>query len=58
MTKDNRPYYYLHTNGETIRKPAPVVDAAGGPHVYFDSPFVVRWWRLDLPKLSEVLRDA
>jgi len=40
-------YYYEHTDGSTISKPDIVVDMAGGPDDYFDSPFVVRWWYYD-----------
>ena len=38
------PYFYEHTNGEIIKKPDIVVDMDGGPDIYFDSPFVKRWW--------------
>jgi hypothetical protein len=38
------PYFYEHTNGEIIKKPQIVVQMAGGPHEYFNSPFVKRWW--------------
>lgn len=38
-------YLYQHTDGTIHRKPALVVDSGGGPHEYFDSPFVRRWWR-------------
>lgn len=37
-------YWYEHTNGTRIWKPAAVVDF-GGAEAYFDSPFVKRWWR-------------
>ena len=37
-------YYYKHTNGEVIAKPDIVVDMGGGPHMYFNSPFVENWW--------------
>lgn len=37
-------YYYEHVDGETIPKPDIVVDMAGGPLEYFNSPFVARWW--------------
>lgn len=37
-------YYYEHENGTIINKVDGVVDAAGGPDTYFDSPFVKRWW--------------
>jgi hypothetical protein len=36
-------YYYLHTNGDLIRKPFGI----GSPLEYFDSPFVKKWWRVD-----------
>lgn len=38
-------YYYLHTNGDLIHKPASVVDSDPD---YFDSDFVRRWWKVDL----------
>lgn len=38
-----RTYYYLHSNGELIRKPAIVVESAGVID-YFNSPFVRKWW--------------
>lgn len=43
----NKPdYFYEHTNGQIIRKPAAVVDGnGGGPLEYFDSPAVKRWWQ-------------
>jgi len=43
-------YIYEHTNGEIIYKPDIVVDMAGGPITYFDSPFVKRWWRKEEEK--------
>ena len=36
-------YYYLHTNGQIIWKAAMVVDC---DPCYFDSPFVVKYWRV------------
>ena len=39
-----RHFYYLHTNGDLIHKPAIVVDS--DPQ-YFDSPFVRRVWTVD-----------
>lgn len=38
-------YYYLHTNGDLIHKPASAVDS--DPN-YFDSDFVRRFWKVDL----------
>jgi hypothetical protein len=38
-------YYYLHTNGDLIGKNPIVVDS--DPE-YFNSPFVSRFWRIDL----------
>jgi hypothetical protein len=38
------PYFYEHTNGTIIEKPDIVVDRGGGPYVYFEGPFVVKWW--------------
>lgn len=40
-------YYYIHQNGELIRKVGHVVDSGGGPFEYFDSPFVTRWFKGD-----------
>ena len=37
-------YYYRHINGTVIQKPDFVVDSAGGPEIYFEGPFVERWW--------------
>ena len=37
-------YYYEHENGSVIQKPDYVVNMAGGPAAYFDSPFCKRWW--------------
>lgn len=42
MASENA-YYYLHANGEIIRKPAIVVDPVG-PREYFSGPFVQKWW--------------
>lgn len=36
-------YWYLHSNGERIFKSSIVVDSVGA-WVYFDSPFVVKYW--------------
>lgn len=38
-------YYYLHTNGDLIYKPASVMD---GDPSYFDSDFVRKVWKVDL----------
>ena len=40
----DKHYYYLHTNGDLIHKPASVVDS--DPE-YFDSPFVKKVWTID-----------
>lgn len=37
------PYFYEHTSGSIIEKPARVVDPVGA-FDYFDSPFVKSWW--------------
>ena len=37
-------YFYEHTNGSIIEKPDIVVEASGGPHSYFQGPFVRVWW--------------
>ncbi|WP_373054317.1 hypothetical protein [Thioalkalivibrio sp.] len=42
---DRHAYFYEHVNGTIHRKPAIVVEMGGGPHEYFDSPNVKRWWR-------------
>lgn len=38
------PYFYQHSEGSIIEKPALVVDAGGGPWDYFNSPFCEAWW--------------
>lgn len=40
----NDGFYYLHTNGDLIFKPAIAVDSSE----YFNSPFVKRVWPIDL----------
>jgi hypothetical protein len=39
-------YYYEHQNGKIIFKPFSVVDSMG-PEEYFDSPFCLRWWKVN-----------
>jgi len=39
----NRTYYYLHTNGSLVKKPAIVVESCG-VNDYFNSPFVRKYW--------------
>mgnify|MGYP000934329936 CR=1 FL=1 len=41
-------YFYVHKNGKIIFKPITVVNMAGGPKKYFDSPFVKGWWLVDV----------
>ncbi len=43
-------YYYLHTNGDLIYKPATVMDSDPS---YFDSPFVKKVWPLNLENRLE-----
>jgi hypothetical protein len=43
--KERYHYYYLHTNGDLIHKPASVL--VGDPD-YFDSPFVQKVWVIDM----------
>ena len=38
-------YYYLHTNGDLIPKPPLAVESDSS---YFDSPFVKKFWKIDL----------
>lgn len=38
------PYFYRHSEGAIIEKPAVVVASGGGPYMYFNSPFVKDWW--------------
>jgi hypothetical protein len=38
------PYFYRHSEGAIIEKPARVVNAGGGPYEYFTGPFVMEWW--------------
>ena len=37
-------YYYLHTNGQLIWKPAIVVESDPD---YFNSSFIVKHWKID-----------
>lgn len=51
-------YYYLHVNGEVIYKPNVVVDMGGGPEMYFEGPFVQKWWKItDLDDLDRMVDD-
>jgi hypothetical protein len=43
-------YYYLHTNGDLIGKPAIVVDSDPS---HFDSPFVKKVWCIDTTNRSD-----
>jgi hypothetical protein len=38
------PYFYQHSEGGVIEKPARVVNAGGGPWDYFSGPFCRGWW--------------
>ena len=38
------PFFYRHSEGAIIEKPANVVNAGGGPREYFTGPFVREWW--------------
>jgi hypothetical protein len=38
------PYFYQHSEGAVIEKPAIVVERGGGPWEYFSGPFVKGWW--------------
>lgn len=40
-------YFYEHANGSIIMKVGHVVTTGTSPLEYFDSPFVLRWWRGD-----------
>ena len=42
--KSKKVYFYEHINGRVIMKPSIVVDMAGGPNIYFESPSCKRWW--------------
>jgi hypothetical protein len=44
IRKGVMPYFYQHSEGSIIEKPAVVVHAAGGPGDYFTGPFVKAWW--------------
>ena len=44
---EGRCYYYLHTNGSLIKKSAAVCELFTTPQETFDSPFVVKWWRIE-----------
>ena len=53
-----RKYYYLHTNGELIQKPAFVVEMEG-VQSYFNSPFVVKYWVASTPEdEQEIIKNA
>ena len=44
-------YAYLHVNGKVLQKPDIVVDTMpGGAEEYFDSPYVVKWWKVETEK--------
>lgn len=43
MNEIKRTYYYLHTNGVLMKKPAIVVESVG-VNDYFNSPFVRKYW--------------
>lgn len=44
-------FYYLHTNGDLIGKNPFVVNPE-----YFDSPFVKKYWRIDLTNRADLYR--
>lgn len=46
-----RTYVYLHTNGKLITK---MEGAVTDPKDYFESDFVVTWWRIETP--ADMLR--
>lgn len=47
MGEQRYSYVYLHENGSLIFKRDIVVDSIG-PEEYFDSPFVLEYWKIDL----------
>jgi hypothetical protein len=48
MSYEWRGYYYLHTTGAVIKKDVFVVESdPGGAAAYFDSPFCVKWWKVE-----------
>lgn len=49
---DRYAYYYQHSNGKLIHKPAFTVDSLGASN-YFEGDFVVKWWRLDMTDRSQ-----
>jgi hypothetical protein len=56
----NKPYvyWYLHINGELIQKNAQVVDSMG-VNDYFDSPMVVKYWKVYTEEdLEDVKREV
>ena len=55
--KEKYVYYYLHTNGDLIYKPAQVVNMDSS---YFDSPYVKKVWQvpLNFGEVSKFLTDA
>ena len=48
-------YHYEHVNGAVFNRPDRVVELSGGPEIYFNSPYVKRWWRtVDLDEAHRI----
>lgn len=54
VNKNNYCYYYLHTNGTLISKPVFTVETYTTPEEYFDSDFVVKYWKIDLDNKTQI----
>ena len=46
-------YYYQHIDGTVHYKPFIVVEMGGGPIDYFNSPFVLKYWKVNDLGLTE-----
>ena len=53
MFKINTYYEYTHTDGTVHKLPVIVVETAGGPEEYFNSPFVKSWKFVSEPVKSK-----
>ncbi len=51
-------FMYEHVSGSILSKPDRVIDMGGGPEVYFNSPFIKRWWYVEDKDSSEKYLDC
>ncbi len=47
-------YVYKHTNGKFIKKRDEIVELNTFPEEYFDSPYVMEWWKFDTEKEADI----